>query len=112
MRIRHLVGSDNLDAEGFVAEPLLVRHGLVVGGQVAALAGPIDPLTHLNLDFADHALDSCLVAERLEVGAAVLRDGDRFREAFVRPAAFAAQGPVRREGQLLAWQRLLATPGD
>ncbi len=64
MRIRHLVSADNVDGDGFVIEPLLVRHGLVVAGRVAELAGAIDPQTHLNLDFPDHGLDDCLIAEQ------------------------------------------------
>jgi hypothetical protein len=72
MRIRHLTAAENVDTEGYLRDPALVRHGLVVGGQVAALAGPVEPLTHLNLDFPEHGLDDCLVAEQLAVRAAAL----------------------------------------
>ena len=85
MRIRHLVAADNVDEQGYIVDPLLVRHGIVLAGQIADLAGPIDPLTHLNLEFPDHQLDQCLVAERLERGAALLWDRDRFRLALLRP---------------------------
>jgi hypothetical protein len=30
MRIRHLVAADNVDAQGYVIDPLLVRHGIVL----------------------------------------------------------------------------------
>lgn len=112
MRIRHLVSADNLDAEGFVVDPLLVRHGLVVGGAIADLAGAIEPLTHLNLDFADHRLDECLVAERLAIAMPLLWDGDRFRVAGVRPAAYARLGPVDVDARRAAWQRAVRAMED
>jgi hypothetical protein len=106
MRIRHLVAIDNVDSQGFVLDPLLVRHGIVLGGQIADLAGLIDSRTHLNLDFPDHWLDECLVAERLERGARLLREGDRFRAALVRASAYASLGPVDVDQRRAAWQRV------
>jgi len=107
MRIRHIVGRDNVDAQGYVIDPLLVRHGIVLGGQIADLAGPIDPQTHLNRDFAEHRLDECLVAERLERGAKLPRDGDRFRVALVRPSAHSSLGLVDVDGRRADWQRVM-----
>jgi hypothetical protein len=104
MRIRHLVSTDNVDGDGFVIDPLLARHGLVVAGRIAQLAGTIDPRTHLNHDFPDHGLDDCLVAERLEIGALLRWEGERFSIAGARPAAYTALGPVDRDGQRAAWQ--------
>jgi hypothetical protein len=109
MRIRHLVGSDNVDEQGFVIDPLLARHGLVAGGRVAALAGPIDPLTHLNLDFPDHRLDDCVVAEELEVGARLLWDGEQFRLAAVRTAVYCRLGPIDVDARRAAWQQTMRT---
>jgi len=94
-----------VDADGYVIDPLLVRHGIVLAGQVGDLAGPIDPQTHLNRDFAEHRLDECLVAERLERGAAVLRDGDRFQLALVPPNACTSLGPVDVDRRRADWQR-------
>jgi hypothetical protein len=106
MRIRHLVSAENVDPTGFVIDPRLARHGMVVGGAIAELAGPVERLTHLNLDFPPHRLDECLVAERLEVGARLLRDDDRFQIASVRPNAYARLGPVDLDARRLAWQRV------
>ena len=105
MRIRHLVAADNVDAQGYVIDPLLVRHAIVLAGQIGDLAGPIDPQTHLNRDFPEHQLDECLVAEQLERGAALLRDGDRFRMAQVRAGADASLGPVDLDRRRADWQR-------
>jgi hypothetical protein len=75
----------------------------VVGGRIAELAGPIDPLTHLNLDFSEHRLGLCLVAERLEVGAALLADGDGWQVAAAPPGAYAHLGQVDVDARRLAW---------
>jgi hypothetical protein len=109
MRIRHLVAADNVDAQGYVIDPLLARHGIVLAGEIGDLAGPIDPQTHLNRDFLDHQLEECLVAERLERGAALLRDGDRFLVALVRPSAYEALGPVDVDRRRASWQRVVGT---
>ena len=110
MRIRHLVAAANVDAEGFVIDPTQARHGIVVAGAIADLAGWIEPETHLNLDFTLHRLDECLVAERLERGAALLWDDQRFRCAAVRPAAYARLGAVNIDRRRAAWQRVTQRP--
>jgi hypothetical protein len=106
MRIRHLVAAENVDADGFVIDPLEVRHGLVVGARIAALAGPIDPASHLNLDFPGHRLDRCLVAKRLEVDAPVLLMDDGWLLAQTRPDAYAHRGSVDVHGRRAAWQQV------
>ena len=109
MRIRHIVAADNVDAQGYVIDPLLVRHGIVLAAQIGDLAGPIDPQTHLNRDFLEHRLEECLVAEQLDRGAALLRDGDRFRMALVRPSAYASLGPVDLDRRRADWQRVVGS---
>jgi hypothetical protein len=107
MRIRHLVSADNVDGDGFVIDPPLVRHGLVIAGRIAQLAGPIDPRTHLNRDFPEHHLNDCLVAERLEAGALLHWEGERFSIARARPSAYTSLGPVDQGRQRAAWQEKL-----
>lgn len=107
MRIRHLTAASNVDAEGFLIDALLVRHGIVVAGRVAELAGPVDPLTHLNLDLPEHRLDDCLVAAELAAGAPLLWEGDGFRLAVARPAAYCHRGAVSQDARRLLWQALL-----
>jgi hypothetical protein len=109
MRIRHIVAIGNVDAQGYVIDPLLVRHGIVLGGQIGDLAGPIDPQTHLNRDFLEHRLEECLVAEQLGRGAVLLRDGDRFRIALVRTAAYTSLGPVDVDRRRAEWQRTVGS---
>ncbi|MCG8353775.1 MAG: hypothetical protein MI924_38915 [Chloroflexales bacterium] len=112
MRIQHLVAAANIDAEGFVIDPFLVRHGLIVAGRIAELAGPIEPLTHLNLDFPDHRLGDCLIAEQLAVGATLLWDGDHFRVSRARPLAYQRLGAVNIAQRRVAWQQRLGRPHE
>lgn len=109
MRIRHIVAIENVDPQGYVIDPSLGRHGIVLAGQIGDLAGPIDPRTHLNSDFFDHRLEECLVAERLERGATVLRDGDRFLIALVRTSAYTSLGPVDVDRRRADWQRAVGS---
>ncbi|MEI6778155.1 MAG: hypothetical protein WCK70_14755 [Chloroflexales bacterium] len=107
MRIRHITSADNLDAEGWLLDPLFVVHGIVVGGQIADMSGLIDPLTHLNLDFPSHCLGACLVAERLERGAALRWDGDHFALTEARALAYTRLGAVDESARRAAMQRLI-----
>ena len=102
MRLRHLVARANV-ADGLIVDPAAVRHGLIVGRRVAALAGPIDPLTHLNLDFAAHRLEGAVVASALEVGAEVALSGDGFEVAWPARSAFGHLGPVDVGARRAAW---------
>jgi hypothetical protein len=102
MRVRHLVAGPNV-ADGLIVDAAAVRHGLIVGRRVAALAGPIDPLTHLNLDFAEHRLDGAVVVAALEVGAEARLDGDGFAVARPRRSAFGRLGPVDVGARRAAW---------
>lgn len=116
MRIRHLVERGNVDARGWVRNPLEIRHGVIVGGRIGALAGPIDPLTHLNLDFPYHRADICVVADELREGAAICIAADGFQVARVPPSAYARLGPVdiaqRRAAWLAAFRRSAPDTGD
>ena len=56
MRIHQITAADNVDLQGRVIDPLLVRYAIVLAGKIGNLAGPVDPQTHLNRDFPDHQL--------------------------------------------------------
>jgi hypothetical protein len=102
MRVRHLVARANV-VGGRIVDAAAVRHGLIVGRRVAGLAGPIDPLTHLNLDFAEHRLDGAVVVAALEVGAEVGLEGDGFEVALPARSAFGRLGPVDVGARRVAW---------
>jgi hypothetical protein len=74
--IRHCVEESNVDSDMNVVDPTKIRHVTVAGGRIALISGLIDPASHLNLDFADHRVTICIIAERFEVGAKVKMDSD------------------------------------
>ena len=104
MAIRHVTSIDNVDAEGFLIEPTRSCHGTIRAAHVEDLGGPVDPLTHLNRDFPDHDLRECIVAERLETGAPIVRDDDgQFLRAVVRQSSMGSLGPVDIGERRVAW---------
>jgi hypothetical protein len=100
MKVRHLTAAANVADDGSLIDPTAVRHGLIVAGRVEALAGLIDPLTHLNSDFTEHGLEQCVVVEQLEVGASAC-----FEEAGLR-FAWAADESYRPLGRINVGERL------
>lgn len=104
MGIRHVVEAANVDADGFVIDPSAARHCVLLRGAVADLSGSVDPLTHLNSDFRHHALNGCVIAERLELGARVITDDNgHLTLAFARPSGMARRGPVSIDARRIAW---------
>jgi len=104
MKVRHLTAAGNVASDGSLIDPLAVRHGLIVGGRVAALAGFVDPLTHLNSDFTEHGLEQCAVVERLEVGAPACFGEDSLRLAWAADSAYEPLGRVDLGERLRAWR--------
>ncbi|MFN8634046.1 MAG: hypothetical protein U0893_09340 [Chloroflexota bacterium] len=104
MKVRHLTAIQNVAADGSLIDPLAVRHGLIVAGRIEALAGPVDPETHLNADFDEHGLEQCVVVERLEVGAPACFEEDGFRMAWAADAAYEPLGRVNISERLRAWR--------
>lgn len=74
MKIRHCVEESNVDEDMKVIDPKQIRHVVVTAGKIESMSGLIDPFSHLNLDFPDHKVTECIVAERFEVGAKVHMD--------------------------------------
>jgi hypothetical protein len=104
LRVRHLTAADNVAVDGSLIDPTAVRHGLIVAGRVAALAGPIDAQTHLNADFDDHGLEQCAVVERLEIGAPACFGEDGLRLAWADDAAYRPLGRVDVVARLRDWR--------
>ncbi len=74
--IRHCVEESNVDGEMSVIDATKIRHVTVAGGRIALISGLIDQASHLNLDFPDHRVTICIIAEKFEVGAKVKMDSD------------------------------------
>ena len=107
MRVRHLTAQGNVDGEGWLLDPAAVRHGLLVAGRVAQLAGPVDLDSHAARGVLDHGLDDCIVVERLEVGAAVLTNDEGFVSAALHPARYAERPAVDLAARRTAWIQTL-----
>lgn len=109
MRVRHLTAAENVAPDGSLIDPTAVRHGLIVGGRVTALAGPVDPHTHLNSDFEEHGLEQCVVVvDALVVGAAAHFGEDGLRLAWAADAHYRPLGPVDTQARLAAWRQARA----
>ncbi len=99
--IRHCVEESNVDHDMNVLNPNKIRHVTVAGGKIVLMSGLIDPVSHLNLDFPDHRVTICIIAQTLEIGASVKMDGDGLVFATV-PRSF-----YRHYGYLDYTQRLV-----
>ena len=110
MKVRHLTAADNVAPDGSLIDPTAVRHGLIVAGRVSALAGLVDPATHLNADFDEHGLEQCAVVERLEVGARACFEEDGLRFAWAADEAYESLGRVNVNERLLAWRAARTPP--
>jgi hypothetical protein len=92
--ILHLTSIDNI-LEGRVHDPTRVKHGIVSGKRISDLSWWIDPAMHLNLDLPTHLMSEVFVASRLEKGARILGDGDRFMYAPVDQGSYQHLGKVQ-----------------
>jgi hypothetical protein len=77
-----------------VIDATKIRHVTVAGGKIESMSGFIDPASHLNLDYPDHKVNICVIAEKLEVGAKVKMDSDGLIFATVSKEAYSHYGFV------------------
>ena len=94
MLIRHCVEESNVDENGQVLDPIKVRHVTIKGGKVESLSGYIDPASHLNLDYRDHKVTVCVIAEKFSVGATIRFSDQGLSFATVNRSSYAHYGPV------------------
>jgi hypothetical protein len=94
IKIRHCVEESNVDDNMNVIDPNKIRHVTVAGGKIVLISGLIDPLSHLNLDFADHRVTTCIIADRFEVGSPVKMDSDGLIFANVLKSCYQSYGYV------------------
>jgi hypothetical protein len=94
VQIRHCVEESNVDEKGTVIDPTKATHVTINSGRIEEMSGLVDVKTHLNLDYPDHKITTCVIAEKLEKGAKV-RFGERgLAFATVSRAAYGRFGPV------------------
>lgn len=101
MLVRHCVEASNVNEHSLVVDPLRIRHVTVKAGKIDDMSSFIDPATHLNLDFAIHKADRCIISEKLEKGAKVKFSDQGFAFAVVPETAFKHFGSVDYTQRLL-----------
>lgn len=71
MLIRHCVEESNIDENLVIIDPTKVRHVVISAGKIESMSGLIDPASHLNLDYPDHKITTCVIADMFEINAKV-----------------------------------------
>mgnify|MGYP003350487184 FL=1 len=109
MNVRHLVALANVAPDGFVADAARAVHGTVRAGSVFAVGGEVDLATHCNLDFDDHRIDACLVAEALTPGSPIVTDPTGVPLVVrVKSNEFRPRGVVDVGARRIAWLQAVA----
>lgn len=94
MLIRHCVEESNVDENGQVLDPMKIRHVTLRAGKLDSLSGLIDPASHLNWDYPDHKVTTCVITEKFSVGAPIRFSGQGLAFAIVNRSSFTHYGPI------------------
>src|SRR2546426_10696594 len=94
MLVRHCVEQSNVDENLVVTDPTKVRHVVILAGRIESMSGLVDPASHLNLDYPDHKITTCVVTEKFEIGAKVRFVSNGLLFARVDNSAFRHYGYV------------------
>lgn len=105
--IRHCVEESNVDENLNIKDATKVRHVTVAAGRIQSMSGMIDPASHLNLDYPDHRITICVIAEKFEKGAKVRMDGDGLVFATVERGAYSHYGHVDYTQRLVDMVRIV-----
>ena len=115
-----------MDDKGQVLDPRMIRHVTIMGGKIQSISGYIDPASHLNLDYPDHKVTVCVIAEKFSVGATIRFSERGLSFAVVNRSSYIHYGPVdytkrltnmvaavkERKGKSPQKPPLKASPGD
>jgi hypothetical protein len=83
-----------MDENLFVTDPSKIVHVTLKAGRIESMSAMIDPKSHLNLDYQDHKITKCVIAEKFEIGSRVRIVDEGFVFARVNPTSYAHYGPV------------------
>jgi hypothetical protein len=92
--IRHCVEVSNIDENMQVLDPTQTRHVVIVAKKIKSMSGLVDPASHLNLDYPDHKITTCVVTEKFEIGAKVLMQDNGLVFALVDSSKYKHLGYV------------------
>ena len=71
-----------------------IRHVTLRAGKLDSLSGLIDPASHLNLDYPDHKVTTCVITEKFSVGAPIRFSRQGLSFATVNRLSFTHYGPI------------------
>jgi len=92
--IRHCVEESNVNENLVITDPTKIRHVVISGGRIESMSGLIDPASHLNLDYPDHKVITCVIAEKFEINAKVKFNDQGFVFARVNKSTLGHYGNV------------------
>ena len=92
--IRHCVEESNVNENLRVTDPTKIRHVVISAGRIESMSGLIDPASHLNLDYPDHTVITCVIAEKFEINAKVIFNDQGLVFARVDKSALGHYGSV------------------
>ena len=92
--IRHCVEESNTDEIMRIIDATKTRHVTVRAGAIESMSGFIDPTSHLNLDFPDHKITTCIIAEKFLVGSKIKISSEGMIVASVRSSSYHHYGRV------------------
>ena len=69
-------------------------HVSLKGGKIESMSALIDPKSHLNLDYPDHKITMCVIADKFNIGSNVKIVDEGLVFARVNPTSYAHYGPV------------------
>ena len=94
MIIRHCVEQSNINENMVVIDATKTRHVTVRAAAIESMSGLIDPASHLNLDFPDHKITTCVIAEKFQVGSKIRISDEGMVFAIVRRSSYDHYGKV------------------
>jgi hypothetical protein len=83
-----------VDENGHILDATKVRHVTIKAGKIESLSGLIDPASHLNLDYPDHRVTTCVIAENFSVGAQIQFSEQGLAFATIDPSSYNHYGFV------------------
>jgi hypothetical protein len=83
-----------VDENGQVLDPMKIRHVTLRAGKVDSLSGLIDPASHLNLDYPDHKVTTCVITEKFSLGAPMRFSGQGLAFAIVNRSSYSHYGSI------------------
>ena len=92
--IRHCVEGSNVDDNLFVLDPTKLIHVTIRAGKIESMSGMIDIKSHLNLDYPDHKVSTCVIADKFHIGSKVKIVDEGFVFARVNPDDYKHYGKV------------------